>query len=347
MQVDIAIVHIRDSNNTIIAQYSNKLVFVDEAFKTSVPSDELTEVYGGGSLAYTISLAAMICLSLIGTSIVLIGFIYFRHEPEIKSTSFSLSLLVFLGCYLTLIYLSLNLHLHQPGPNKVLSILCFSLHLLSGLGVPSALMLATIAVKMLRIYHIFTKHSPKKLSRAWSDAFLLMYVMLILSPMILVYTIWAFVDPYTGFLRYFTHLDVIIIEKSCTSAYLTVWQAILVLYIVILFLILLVLAIRMRKIQNAHFKDTKKVSILVLCLFIDIFLTLVVWRVLHTVVNFRIAAIVLHLGHHTFILLCQGFLFVPKILPPLLQCIKNSRKMVETETTDSHSTNKILIKGSK
>jgi hypothetical protein len=329
MQVDIAIVHIRDSNNTIIAQYSNELVFVDEAFKTSAPSDEITEVYGGASLTYTVSLAAMICLSLIGTSIMLVGFIYFRHQPEIKSTSFSLSLLVFLGCYLILIYLSLNLHAHQTGPNKTLNstVLCFSLHLLSGLGIPCALILATIAVKMLRIYHIFTKHSPKKLSRAWSDAFLLMYVMLILSPMILVYTIWAFVDPYTGFLRYFTHLDVIIIEKSCTSAYLTVWQAILVLYIVILFLFLLVLAIRMRKIQKAHFKDTKKVSILVLCLFLDLFLTLVVWRVLRIVVNFHIAAILLYLGHHTFILLCQGFLFVPKILPPLLQCIKNSRKI--------------------
>jgi cytochrome bd-type quinol oxidase subunit 2 len=322
-------------------------VFVDEAFKTSAPSDKLAEIHGGGSLAYTISLAAMICLSLIGTSIVLVGFIYFRHEPEIKSTSFSLSLLVFLGCYLTLIYLSLNLHLHQPGPNKALAVLCFSLHLLSGLGIPSALILATIAVKMLRIYHIFTKHSPTKLSRAWSDAFLLIYVVLILSPMILVYTIWAFVDPYTGFLQHFTNLNVIIIEKGCTSAYLTVWQAILVLYIVILFLTLLILAIMMRKIQHAHFKDTKKVNILILCLFLDLFLTLVIWRVLYTIVKIHIADILLHLGHHTFILLCQGFLFAPKILPPLLHCIKNNRKMVETETTDSHSTNKILIKGSK
>ena len=226
MQIDI--VQIRNSNNTIIAQYSNELVFIDEVFKTIVPPDELTEVYGGGSLAYTVSLAAMICLSLIGTSIVLVGFIYFRHEPEIKSTSFSLSLLVFLGCYLTLIYLSLQLHLHHPGPNQALAVLCFSLHLLSGLGIPSALILATIAVKMLRIYHIFNKHSPTKLSRACSDSFLLMYVMLILSPMILVYIIWAFVDPYTGFLQHSANLDSIIVEKGCTSAYLTVWQAILV-----------------------------------------------------------------------------------------------------------------------
>ena len=342
MQVDI--VQIRNSNNTIIAQYSNELVFIDEVFKTIAPPDELTEVYGGGSLAYTVSLAAMICLSLIGTSVVLVGFIHFRHEPEIKSTSFSLSLLVFLGCYLTLIYLSLNLHLHHPGPNQALTVLCFSLHLLSGLGIPSALILATIAVKMLRIYHIFNKHSPTKLSRACSDSFLLMYVMLILSPMILVYIIWAFVDTYTGFLQHSANLDSIVVEKGCTSAYLTVWQAILVLYIVILFLILLSLAIMMRNIQHEHFKDTKKVNVLVLCLFLDLFLTLVIWRVLYTIVKIHIADILLHLGHHTFILLCQGFLFVPKILPPLLHRIKNSRKMVETETTDSHSTNKTLIK---
>lgn len=345
-RMQISIIHIRDSNTTMIARYSNELVFVDETFKTSAPSDELAEVYGGGSLAYTVSLATMICLGLIGTSVLLLGFIYFRQEPEIKSTSFSLSLLVFLGCYLTLIYLSLNLHLHYPGPNKALAVLCFSLHLLSGLGIPSALILATIAVKMLRIYHIFTKHSPKKLSRAWSDAFLLMYVMLILSPMILVYIIWVFVDPYTGFLQHVTDLDVIVVEKGCTSDYLTIWQAILVLYIVTLFLTLLVLAIMMRKIQHAHFKDTKKINILVLCLFLDLFLTLVIWRVLYTIVKIHIADILLHLGHHAFIILCQGFLFTPKILPPFFRRIKNSRKTVETETTDSHSTNKILIKAS-
>lgn len=221
------------------------------------------------------------------------------------------------------------------------------MYLLSGLGIPGALILATIAVKMLRIYHIFTKHSLTKLSRAWSDAFLLMYVMLILSPMILVYIVWAFVDTYTGFLQHFTNLDSIVVEKGCTSTYLTIWQAILVLYIVILFLILLSLAIMMRKIQHEHFKDTKKVNILVLCLFLDLFLTLVIWRVLYTIVKIHIADILLHLGHHTVILLCHGFLFAPKILPPLFRCKKDSRKMVETETTDSHSTNKILIKSSK
>ena len=346
-QMQVGIIHIRDSNYTIIAQYSNELVFIDETFKTSAPSDELAEVYGGRSLAYTVSLATMICLGLIATSVLLLGFIYFRHEPEIKSTSFSLSLLVFLGCYLTLIYLSLNLHLHHPGPNKALAVLCFSLHLLSGLGIPSALILATLAVKMLRIYHIFTKHSPKKLSRAWSDAFLLMYVMLILSPMVLVYIIWVFVDPYTGFLQHVTDLDIIVVEKGCTSTYLTIWQAILVLYTVTLFSTLLVLAIMMRKIQHAHFKDTKKINILVLCLFLDLFLTLVTWRVLYTIVKIHIADTLLHLGHHAFIMLCQGVLFAPKILPPLFRLIKNGRKTVEKETTDSHSTNKTLIKASK
>lgn len=281
---------------------------------------------------------------LIVTSILLVGFIYFRHEPEIKSTSFSLSLLIFLGCYLTLIYLCLNLHLHHPGPNKALAVLCFSLHLLSGLGIPSALILATLAIKMLRIYYIFTKHSPKKLSRAWSDLFLLLYVILILSPMVLVYTIWAFVDPYTGFLQHLTDLNFIVVEKGCTSAHLTIWQAILVLYIVTLFLILLVLAILMRNIQHTHFKDTKKVNILVLCLFLDLFLTLVTWRVLYAIVKIHIADILLHLGHHAFILLCQGFLFAPKILPPWYHHFKSNHKTTETETTDSRSTSKVLIK---
>ena len=347
-QMQINVVHIRNFSESIVAQYySDELIFIDETFKTRAPSDELTEVYGGGSSAYAFTLAAMICLMLIATSILLVTFIYFRQEPEIKSTSFSLSLLVFLGCYLTLIYLCLNLHLHQPGPNETLSVLCFALHLFSGLGIPSALILATLAVKMLRIYHIFTKHTPKKLSRTWSDFFLLLYVMLILSPMILIYIIWVFLDPYTGFLQHNTDLNIVVIEKGCTSAHLTVWQSILVLYIVTLFLILLVLAVMMRKIQHTHFKDTKKINILVLCLFLDLFLTLVTWRVIYTIVKIHLADILLHLGHHTFILLCLAFLFAPKILPPLFRSIKESSKTLETETTDSRSTNKIIIKASK
>ena len=348
-RMQINVVHIRNFSESIVAQYSNnELVFIDETFKTRAPSNELTEVYGGGSSAYMFTLAAMICLMLIATSILLVGFIYFRQEPEIKSTSFSLSLLVFLGCYLTLIYLCLNLHLHQPGPNETLSVLCFTLHLFSGLGIPSALILATLAVKMLRIYHIFTKHTPKKLSRMWSDYFLLLYVMLILSPMILIYIIWAFLDPYTGFLQRNTDLNIVVIEKGCTSAHLTVWQSILVLYIVTLFLILLVLTVMMRKIQHTHFKDTKKINILVPCLFLDLFLSLITWRVLYTRVKIYLADILAHLGHHMFILLCLAFLFAPKILPPLFRSIKESSKTLETETTDSRSTtNKIIIKASK
>ena len=291
----------------------------------------------------------MICLEFIVISILLVGFIYFRREPEIKSTSFSLSLLVFLGCYLTLVGSSLNLYLHHPGPYKTHAVLCFSLHLFSGLGIPSALALATLAIKMLRIYHIFTKKSPKKLSHVWSDSFLLLYVILMLSPMILVHVIWVFVDPYTGFLQPLTDLNVIVLERGCTSTHLTIWQTILVLYIVTLFFVLLVLAILMRNIQRTHFKNTKKINILVLCLFLDLCLTLVSWRVLYTIVNFHTADILLHLGHHTFILLCQGFLFAPKVLPPWYHCIKNNRETVETKTVtaDSHLTNKVIIKPSK
>ena len=61
-RMQISVVHIGNSNKSAIAQYSNELVFINKTFKTSAPSDELAVVYGGGSLAYTVSLAAMICL---------------------------------------------------------------------------------------------------------------------------------------------------------------------------------------------------------------------------------------------------------------------------------------------
>ena len=298
----IHVVQVRNFTESIVAVYSNKLVFLEEMFKTRAPSDERAEAYEGGSLVYTFILAGMISLGCIFTTLMLTGYIYFRHEPEVKSTSFSLSLLVFFGCYLTLIYLSLNLHLQQPSPNEELSVLCFALHLFSGLGIPSALILATVAVKMIRVYYIFNKQTPKKLSQKCSDFFLFLYVMLMLTPMLLVYIIWTLLDPYTGFYQHIdlADLDMTVVQKGCTSAHLTLWQSILVLYTVSLFFMLLILALMMRKIQHKHFKDTKKVNILIICLFLDLFLTLVTWRVLYGIVKVHVADILLHIGHHVF-----------------------------------------------
>ena len=290
-------------------------------FIVNAPSDKLLRVFEGATSTYTATFTIEIIGGFVFVTIMLFGYSFFRQEPEIKSTSFSLSLLVFLGCYLLLIYLSILLYFHQPWAtsSQILDGLCISLNWFSGLGVPNGLILVTSLVKILRIYYIFNKNTATALSKTCSDTYLATYVILIVSPMIFLHTIWTITDPYLGFLKITAELDTIQYQKQCKSTYTMLWYSLLTVYMIIIFLILLVVAIKMRKIQLSHFKDTKKVITLVSCYFIDLILTLACWRVLYTAVNAYLVAIVIHIGHFTAIVLCQLLLFAPKVFPPVIR----------------------------
>ena len=320
----IKVVQVKNFSEIPVAMYSDQLMFNDSKFIVNAPSDELLKVFEGGTSAYTAIFTIEIIGNFIFVTVMLLGYSFFRHEPEVKSTSFSLSLFVFLGCYLLFVYLSILLYFHQPWAisNQMLNILCISLNWLSGLGVPNALILVTSLVKILRIYYIFNKPTATELSKTCSDTYLVVYVILIMSPLIFLHTLWTFLDPYLGSLKIIAELNTIRYQKECESTHTTLWHSLLAVYLITIFSILVVVAIRMRRIQKSHFNDTKKVIILVSCYLVNLILALSIWRVLYVAVNAYMAAIVLHIGHFTIIVLCQVFLFAPKVVPPLIRYIK-------------------------
>ena len=182
----IKVVQVKNFSEIPVAMYSDQLTFSDPMFIVNAPSDELLRVFEGATSAYTAIFTIEIIGSFIFVTVMLLGYSFFRHEPEVKSTSFSLSLLVFLGCYLLFVYLSILLYFHQPWAtsNQMLNILCISLNWFSGLGVPNALILVTSLVKILRIYYIFNKPIATELSKTCSNTYLVVYVILIMSPLI-------------------------------------------------------------------------------------------------------------------------------------------------------------------
>ena len=323
-QRQLSIFQVQNNTKMQVAIYSDDLNFTDLSFRQKAPSDELQVTTVGVSVAYTATFLVEIFAGFTFVTIMLIGYSCFRNEPEVKSTSFSLSLLIFLGSYLMFAYLSILLYFHQPWPTskETLDGLCISLNWFSGLGVPNALVLVTVLVKILRIYHIFSKSMPSALSKKCSDSYLALYVMLILLPLILLHTIWIKVDPYLGFIKVSSELNSILYEKQCMSNYVMLWYALLASYILTIFLILFIAAVKMRNIQISHFNDTKKVTILVICYFIDLIVGLTCWRILYTAVNAYYAAIVLHIAHMIVIVLCQVLLIAPKVLPPFIRYLK-------------------------
>ena len=115
-------------------------------------------------------------ISIIFVTAVLILYLYFRNEPEVKATSSTVSLGMFVGCYLMLSFVPLLLV--ESNPDMILGhpaagsdIVCNILVWLSGLGPPTMLILGALFIKMIRVYIIFMDpHSYKK--KLCSNSFL-------------------------------------------------------------------------------------------------------------------------------------------------------------------------------
>ena len=110
------------------------------------------------------------------TTVTLILYIWYRNEPEVKATSWSLSLLILIGCYFFVFFLALLIVqvVVKPGFVNV----CVMHIWFGGVGVSYPLILAVMLVKLVRIYRIFYHHS--QIGKLCSNGALFFYVLLFL-----------------------------------------------------------------------------------------------------------------------------------------------------------------------
>ena len=102
----------------------------------------------------TLYLLPLSFLSFIFNTILLVLYIIFHSEPNVKSTSVSLSILIFTGCYL-LVTFNLVLTLNR----QYILDLCMVIVWLRGVGLSIPLILATLLVKLLKVYRILRLRS--------------------------------------------------------------------------------------------------------------------------------------------------------------------------------------------
>lgn len=308
------------SNSSIVATSFNATIL------ENAPRGKLPITTDTPPLAYTAIFGLLIALSVVFVTCVLVLYVYFHKEPEIRATSFTLSLLMFAGCYLNLLYLCLLFYTNHTVDSVDIphdNALCLSLQWFSATGVSLSIMLATLLVKMLRIYHIF--HNTRlRLGRYCSDLALALYVLLILLPNILIHFTWVFVDRYQIQFEYQMRGDHTHLEKVCASKYEAQIFGILTIYLLTMVLALTIVAVVTRKIRLQHFKDTKKVNILLFILCIGIVMVYLYWLLLQSVDKKRyISNLPLQIGHLVLIVSFQSLLFVPKVFPPLWRQMKN------------------------
>ena len=309
---------------TVYGNSSATSVSLNESIVDTVALNELTVVsIDDPPLGYTIVVALVIVLLATYVTIMLIFYVLLRKQPEVKATSFSLSLFMFGGCYLILLYSSFINFFYSPTFNSVTNTfqnaVCITRLWTFGAGLPLPLMIATLFMKIARVYYIFNK-AVKKVGHCCSDLVLMGCVLLIISPTILVNLIWTVADPYHSVLEYRVHNVYVYITKDCVSKYSAYWLGVLCAYTLVLTIALATIAVMTRNVRLRHFKDTKKVSILVFILSTVTVMTYSYWIILNAFKSPQYSvSTLIHLSHSVVVISYQSLLFLPKVYPPLIR----------------------------
>ena len=324
--------------------YSNfSIAIANETVLASSSIDELPVISIDPPIGYTFSMASLIILLAVFVTITLFLYLCFRKEPEIKATSFTISLFLFVGCYFNLLYIILLVYFEHPAFNarsiKHQNAVCNLFLWFSSAGISMPLMLATLLVKLLRVYHIFN-YITVRIGHYCSDLALTIYILILLAPNIIVNLIWSFVDRYHAVIELKERKGYIQLSKDCGSKYTSVWGGVLSAYLLLLAIASAVIAIMTRKVRMQHFKDTKKVNILMFSLCLGIILTYSYWLLFLSLnITTFIVSLPFIVGHSLLILFFQSLLFIPKIFPPFWRYINCNRSATPVTVCESSRSN--------
>ena len=332
---NISIIHIQNYSNCEIGYYdtaSEELYTLEDEIPfivAAIPRCNLIEVYDHLTVIINLSIFA-VCIIIVTVTLIL--YAYFHKEPEIKATSVTLSMCMFLGCYSFLLYIPLLL---LKGESILLgNTICMWFPWFSGLGLPFPLILGTLLLKMLRIYMvfnhpIFNPYSFRK--KLCYDGALFIFVLLLSSPIILVLTAWTVLD-------YYSIHRFVIQQKGylevCLSNHTAIWIGMLLVYFFILLIAVIIVAFKTSKIRYKHFRDTKATNIFAFLISFLYVMILLYWAFFHSlevsVHSYRSARLTLFVGHILIVMSCQFTLFIPKLYPPIVRrLMKNAVKKVD------------------
>jgi len=315
-----------DHRRVFLSSYSYTSGLGKVSSQKHVPSDHIPQRVPHVFIAvYYIGILS--CYILVTTTLIL--FIYYRNEPEVKATSTSLSILIFIGCYIWIFYLAvLNSTLlpsYHTLSGNIRNFICVFRVWLHGLGYPVALIMCTILVKLLRVYRIF--HCHGKISMYTSgNAAMAVYTFILTSPNALICLIWSSSDPYLSELILKIDDGQVVITEQCRSQHTLLWLSGLLVYLVLISLGFLVAATLTRNVHHENFKDTKKAGALGYIVILSLAIILSYWFFLRIIgADVVLVHAVLQIGHWWLIIQCQLLLFAPKLYPILKLKIARQR----------------------
>ena len=316
-KVAVNIFQIRNGTAELFAVISDKQC--NETAIGRSPDDEVPRMYNLQSAAITAVMLTIEAVIIILSTVILILFLYYHNAPEIKATSPYLSLTMFIGCY----SLFASAMVTALSPSVIHDVhngrfFCNAPEWCLSLGVH--LIFSPLIMRMLRVYRIFTYFG--KLGKRWSDGVLFAGVVVILGTNIIFLTLWTvfggnkvvniemLVTPEDSF-PYYEVIQTCILQNIIYVVYL--------IEVVVLYIIVVLLAILTRKIRRQHFKDTKKVNIFI---YVNALISYILLPLSLIITNRDIQVYLTFAEINIHAILCQMFLFLPKVLPPLRRHLK-------------------------
>lgn len=288
---------------------------------SNIPSDKLEFRFALIPISLAITLATVVLICLLMTTVILGLFIYFRNEADIKATSPRLSYIMFLGCYL--LFGSTLLH-SLTGAFPIIGVVavrsvCGAVIIGDSLGIN--LIFTTVLLRMLRVHRIFSHFG--KTGKLWSDKVMTLIIMLVVAGDVVLILVWSLVDTFEAIQIISYQFDAnppfYEIRQFCHSEHLHVWLGILLGKLGILFVIVLALAIKTRKIRRSNFKDTKKVNIYIFLAVLVVTMPMALFFMLKSTNSLLGTYLTLYLVFGLVGLFCQLFLFLPKVTSPILK----------------------------
>ena len=305
---------------------------------SDIPVDRLRSMTVLIPLPVVILLYLMAGTVIIFTTVKLSLLLHYRNHQAIKATSPYLSLLMFTGCYLLCIASILTItsgSFSIPALAYTIMINAIFVFLVNGLS----LILVALCIKLLRVHRIFILQDRGAIGSYWRNIPLfLIAVFISVLPNIIV---GLFIGLDTPKYHLYTVNHVQSGSQTIKEEHIRpqtkgnfLYVGLVGAYFVVFLLLIVFLAIRTRKIKYKNFKDTKKVNFFIAVLIFTLSLTVPIVIILFVQGYEPAANAVMAIGLLAIPLASQLILFLPKLLPVLLEkCFPGVRSPFTSSST--------------
>ena len=313
----VEIYQIRNEYSILIGKYQNDVLSLWNISEGTFPGDDIDIRYDLFSKPLPIILSVESSICFLFTTITLLLMLCLYKTPEIRATSPLLTILIFIGVYMNIVTSVMILIVQSIVVSSLaFSILCNVAHRLLEAGLN--LIIATVLMKLARISIVFC-HFHRS-SKIWHDHYLVIVIIAIayLIPFF-INVIFLSLDPLKQSTKetmlYNENPPIKVISSFCSNEFYFLWEFLTMSYTIVLLAGLVFFAIKTRKIDRKHFKDTKKTIGFVFTMTLTGSILLPIIKILEITGNINTATILLLLTLHLTVYIPLLFLIAPKVYP--------------------------------